>query len=134
MIIVTNIYIPPGEGNLRRKEDTMGIFDAVNKKRTVMEGIETEDMDFVKLKDFAGQKVATKGFFFTNGKYGKSVVVVTDSVLINMPNWSVERFETIAADQQMLDAVLAGKMGLDNIRIEKSKNGNDTTKFDIVEI
>ena len=113
----------------------MGLFDALNGSgSTVMEGVDTKSMDFVPLRDFVGRKVPTKGFFFTNGKYGKSVVVVGESVLINMPNWSVPKFEEIQRNREMLDAVLAGKMALDHIEVLPTNKGNDTVKFDIVEI
>ena len=113
----------------------MGLFDELNSgKSTVMEGVDTEGWDFVPLKDFIGRKVPTKGFFFTKGKYGKSVVVVGESVLINMPNWSVEKFETIQNNPQMLAGVLSGKMALDNISEKPTKKGNSTVSFDIVEI
>lgn len=114
----------------------MGIFDSVNtSKKTVMDGVNTEDMEFVKLRDFIGQKVPTKGFFFTNkGKFGRSVVVVGESVLINMPNWSVPKFETIAASETMMEAVLSGKMALDNIQEVPTDKGNPTISFDVVEV
>ena len=113
----------------------MGLFDELNSgKSTVMEGVDTEGWDFVPLKDFIGRKVPTQGFFFTKGRYGKSVVVVGESVLINMPNWSVEKFETIQNNPQMLAGVLSGKMALDNISEKSTKKGNSTVSFDIVEI
>ena len=114
----------------------MGLFDSLNtNNRTVMEGVDTSGMEYVKLKDFAGQQVKTKGFFFTNGgKFGKSVVVVGESVLINMPNWSVQKFEKLAADPQMMEGVLSGNMGLDNIQVVPTDKGNPTVTFDIVEI
>lgn len=114
----------------------MGIFDSVNtSKKTVMDGVDTEDMEFVKLREFVGQKVPTKGFFFTNGgKFGKSVVVVGESVLINMPNWTVPKFETIEASETMMKAVLSGKMALDNIREIPTDKGNPTVLFDVVEM
>lgn len=113
----------------------MGVFDTLNgATSTIMEGVETDGMDFVKLKEFAGRKVPCKGFFFTKGNYGKSVVVVTDTVLINMPNWAVEKFETIQKTPEMLAAVLQGKMALDNIEVVPTKKGNDTVRFSIVEL
>lgn len=114
----------------------MGLFDSLNaSKRTVMEGVETEGMEYVKLRDFIGQKVKTKGFFFTkSGNYGKSVVVVGESVLINMPNWSVSKFETLAADEKMMEGVLSGHLGLDHIAEVPTKKGNTTIGFEFVEI
>ena len=113
----------------------MGVFDKYNKgKSTVMEGVDTDGWDFVKLAEFEGRKVPTKGFFFTKGKFGKSVVVVGESVLINMPNWAVDTFEAMKNDPEAMASILAGKMALDNITKKSTKNGNDTVSFDIVEI
>ena len=113
----------------------MSVLDKYNKgKSTVMEGVDTTDWDFVKLADFAGRRVPTKGFFFTKGKYGKSVVVVGESVLINMPSWCVDTFEEMKKDSDAMALILAGKMALDNITKKSTKNGNDTVSFDFVEI
>lgn len=113
----------------------MGLFDEFNKgKSTVMEGVDTTGWDFVKLSEFEGRRVPVKGFFFTQGKYGKSVVVVGESVLINMPAWAVETFEAIQNKPEALAGVLDGKMALDNIAVKSTKNGNKTTKCEFVEI
>lgn len=90
----------------------MGLFDKLNKgtNKTVMEGIDTDNMEFRKLSEFVNQKIAVKGFFFTKGKYGTQAVVVSDKYLINMPARAVEEFEDIKADSEMLAAVLAGKL------------------------
>lgn len=114
----------------------MGVFDKVNGgTKTIMDGVSTEGMEFVKLKEFIGQRVPIKGFFFTNGgKFGKSVVVVSESVLINMPNWAVSKFETVRDDEAMLQCVLSGRAALDDIAALPTKNGNDTVSFQLVEI
>lgn len=113
----------------------MSILEKYNKgKSTVMDGVDTEGWDFVKLVEFAGRRVPTKGFFFTKGKYGKSVVVVGESVLINMPSWCVDTFEEMKNDPETMALILAGKVALDNIIKKSTKNGNDTVSFDFVEI
>ena len=56
-------------------------FESLNKsgKRTIKEGIDTEKMSFVPLKDYIGKELKLDGFFFTDkGKYGKQVVVIAD--------------------------------------------------------
>lgn len=114
----------------------MGLFDDVNgSKSTVMDGVDTSEMEYVKLKDFIGRKVPLKGFFFSNkGKYGKSVVCVSDSVLINMPNWAVSKFEKILNNDAQLEAVVTGRAALDNIQELDTGKGNKTASFDIVEM
>jgi len=99
------------------------MFEKLNSKRTIREGIENlEDMQFVKLKDFAGYTVPVDGYFFTNGKYGKSVVVVAKGYKINMPAKALDQFEQIDADPEMLDAMLQGKLVIKDISVRNVKN------------
>ena len=113
----------------------MGIFDRFNKgtRKTIMEGVDTSDMPFVKLKDFAGQDIIVKGFFFTKGKYGKSVVVVGESVLINMPSYATDRFLELQEDDVAMEAVLSGKLVLTDIEEVSAKNGK-TVSFTFKEV
>ena len=111
------------------------MFAEMNKvmKRTVKEGINTDDMKFKPLKDFAGQTVTVDGFFFTEGKYGTQVVVIGNGAKINMPKRYTEDFLAIRDDDAKLQAVLAGKLALGNIHEGDSANGK-TTYFDYVDI
>lgn len=99
------------------------MFNEMNYKSTVREGIDTESMEFAPLKDFCGQTIKVDGFFFTNGNYGKQVVVVGNGYLINMPTRAVETFEAIEKDDKMLTAVLQGHLALKNIKMKDTKNG-----------
>lgn len=97
-----------------------------NGRKTVADGVNTEDMEFRPLKDFIGKKISVDGFFFTNGNYGKQVVVVGNGTLINMPARAVEQFETIYNNDKMLNAVLAGKLLLTDIKPIDTRNGATT--------
>lgn len=99
------------------------MFNEMNYKSTVREGIDTENMEFKPLKEFCGQNIKVDGFFFTDGNYGKQVVIVGGGYLINMPKRSVETFEEIEKDSKKLDAVLAGHLMLKNIKMKDTKNG-----------
>ena len=109
----------------------MGMFSKLNKvKTTVREGVDTSGMQYCKLEKFAGKTVNVDGFFFTTaGKYGKQVVVVGNGALINMPKRATKEFETIASDDDMLAAVLAGHLALTNIRKVTTKSGNETIGY-----
>lgn len=100
-------------------------FEALNKfADTVKEGIDTASLEYKALKDFCGQTIKVDGFYFnTKGKYGKQVVVVGNGYNINMPKRSVEDFESIAEDRDMLKSVLAGHLALTNIRMKDTENG-----------
>ena len=101
------------------------MFESLNAKRTVMEGVDTSEMKFHKLKDFANSTIPCRGFFFTEDKLsgGQQVVVVTDTCLVNMPKRAVKQFEKIVANEQMLDAVLEGKLSIEVKDMVKTKTG-----------
>lgn len=96
------------------------------RKNTIAEGIDTSDMEFKALKDFVGKRIKVNGFFFTNGKYGKQVVVVGNGYLINMPARAVEQFEKIYDSEKMLQAVLDGKLVIEDIAPLETCNGTTT--------
>ena len=101
-------------------------FNILNKRSTVREGIDTQEMEFKPLKDFCGQKIRCDGFFFTDGKYGKQVVVVGNGYLINMPARAVYQFEEIADSTEAVDAVLEGRLVLKDIKMIDTRNGKTT--------
>lgn len=105
------------------------MFEALNTRiNTVREGINTESMSFVPLSNFNGRTIEVDGFFFTLSKYGKQVVVVGNGCKINMPKRAVEQFEKIYENEEMLKAVLDGKMIITDIKSGvKTKNGDTTT-------
>lgn len=84
------------------------MFEKLNVRRTVADGVNTERLPFKKLAEMPDTTLNVKGFFFTDGKYGKQVVVVTDHALVNMPKRAVSQFEQIENDDLMLQAVLNG--------------------------
>lgn len=97
----------------------------------VREGINTRDQEFCPLSNFIGQVIHVDGFFFTNGDYGKQVVVVGEGFNINMPARALEQFEAIKDDPEALKAVLAGKLIINEIKAGKSKAGKDTTFYNL---
>ena len=101
------------------------MFESLNKKRTIMEGVETEGMEFKKLKDFLNTDIPVKGFFFTtNKKSGElQAVVVAENCLVDMPRRAVEQFKTIEENPEMLKAVLAGKLTIEVGDMVKTKQG-----------
>lgn len=100
------------------------MFEKLNKSiKTIKDGIDLKEMDFVKLNKFIGQSISVDGFFFTNGKYGKQVVVVGNGCKVNMPQRAVEQFEMIQDDREMLDAVLAGHLKITDIYEKSNTTG-----------
>ena len=108
------------------------MFAEYNFKSTVREGIDTDKMEFLPIKNFVGQNVLVDGFFFTEGRYGKQVVVVGNGYKINLPSRSTEVFQKIAENEEQLKAVLSGHLKLTNIKIKDTRNGT-TTIFDFAD-
>lgn len=108
------------------------MFSSLNKKRT-MPSINTDGIEFHKLSEFVGKVVKVNGFFFTDGKFGRQTVVLSNDVLINMPVWATRDFEKIENDDAMLNALLDGKCALTNIAIKSTAKGN-TTIFEFTDI
>lgn len=109
------------------------MFEDLNKSsiKTVRDGINTEGMKFVNLKEFVGKTIKVDGFFFTKSKYGEQVVVVGEGVCINIPKRYVEEFKQIRDNKEKLACVLAGGLALGNITAIDSKNGK-TVVFDFL--
>lgn len=106
------------------------MFKELNSKKTIKEGTDLTKMEFVKLKEFEGQELRVEGYFFTSGDYGKQVVVIANGYKVNMPSRAVALFEKISNDEEMMQAVLDGKMCIKNIRPSKTKKGT-TVLFDL---
>ena len=106
------------------------MFKELNSVRTIKEGIRLEDLQFRKLKDFVGKTLYVDGFFFTNGDYGKQLVVVArdneGGWKVNMPNRAIDQFEAIKADKDMLKAVLEGHLQIVDIQEQKLGRGSTT--------
>ena len=103
------------------------MFNEYNYKSTVREGIDTDAMEFLPIKNFVGQEIRVDGFFFTQGRYGEQVVVVGNGYKINLPSRSVEVFHKIANNPEQLNAALTGHLKLTNIKMKDTKNGTTTT-------
>ena len=106
-------------------------FSSLNKRVTIKEGIDTQTMEFKPLKSFCGKEIKVDGYFFTEGKYGKQVVVVGNDCLINMPSRAVEQFIEINHNEEAVSAVLNNKLVIKNIKMIDTRNGQ-TTAYDLV--
>lgn len=106
------------------------MFKELNSVKTIKEGIKLEDLQFRKLKEFTGKTLSVDGFFFTNGDYGKQLVVVArdneGGWKVNMPNRAIDQFEAIKADKDMLKAVLEGHLQITDISEAKVGRGVTT--------
>lgn len=108
------------------------MFNSFKSNGTVAEGIDTKSMEFKKLSDLVGKgKQKVYGFFFTTkGKYGKQAVLVCETFLVNMPKWTVEKFENLTEEEK--EALKTGGWFIDNVAELNTANGK-TYNFDFVE-
>ena len=109
----------------------MGLANKVNGgNSTVRAGIDTKELAYVKAGEIAFERgedeIVLAGFFFQDGKYGKSITLVTDDGRgINIPNWYVKRFESYT--QEEVEEIKAGKLKIVAINPEyHTKNGVST--------
>ena len=110
-------------------------FSTMNKttKRTVREGINTDNMKFESWSKFVGKDLHVDGFFFTTSKYGEQVVIVAEGTCINIPKRFVDDFKAIRDNDEALACMMDGHMVLKNVRAIDSKNGKTGT-FDFVTV
>ena len=125
-----NIIIAPTADSWRKRY-IMSRFEKFNKKRTVNESINTDELEFMPLKEFVNEDVQIFGFFFTEGDYGRQVVLVSRDALINMPARAVADFEEMASDDETVDAIINGELTLHvgDIIKAKKKGRKDTVAF-----
>lgn len=113
------------------------MFKELNHQSTIKEGINLEDLTFRKLKEFIGEEIAVDGFFFTNGDYGKQLVIVGRTLgkvhaitqgayKINMPARAVSQFEEIQQDPELRKAVLDGHLKITGIQEGRVGRGATT--------
>lgn len=111
----------------------MSFFGQFNGNRVVREGIELDKLEFHKLDEFIGGVIIVDGYFFTNGKYGKQVVVVGNEAKINMPKYAMERFERIDENEEAKKRILNGELALIDIEPLETSNGN-TVAFTMTDV
>lgn len=114
----------------------MSRFEKFNrKKRTVNENINTEDLDFFPIKEFLNEDIQIFGFFFTEGDYGKQVVLVSKDALINMPARAVEEVEDMAEEDDIVTAIMNGEMTLrvGDVIPAKKKGKHDTVAYEYID-
>lgn len=105
-------------------------FSNLNKANGVRPAdLNTDDFDYTHIREYEGESLPVRGFFFTNGDFGKQVVVITDNCFVNMPARAVEEFEMIANDPDAKEAVLSGGLVLTDIEPVKTKKGKDTVVY-----
>lgn len=95
--------------------------------KVLREGFDTDGWDFVPIKEYEGKEIPVNGFFFTEGDYGKQLVIVGDGELVNMPKRAVETFEAIKDDPEAIEAIMGGHLKLTDIKLFKTEKGKKDT-------
>jgi len=107
----------------------MSLFEQLNQNsvRTIRQGIDLSTLEFKPIKEFIGQDILVDGFFFTEGRFGKQVVIVGNGAKINLPSRYVKTFELVQDTPNLLQGVLDGRMVLKNVKATNTRNGSTTT-------
>ena len=113
---------------MQKEEKIVALFDELNSnsRRTIREGVDLATMEYKSIREFVGNVIQVDGFFFTDGKFGKQVVVVGNGCKINLPSREVEKFERIEENEAMLKGLLEGHLRLSNIKEVATRNGTTT--------
>lgn len=110
----------------------MSFFNQFNNNQVLRDGIDLDQMDFHKLKEYEGGVIEVDGYFFTKGRYGKQVVIVGNGAKINMPGFAVEKFERIDENDEAVKRVLNGELVITDIEELETPNGT-TTAFKLAD-
>lgn len=94
----------------------MGLMSKFN-KGNVFKDVDTTNMEYVKLADVYDKNNPDKIFkiqgVYTNpkSKLGESCVAIGEKVQYNLPNYEVETVKEMLADDEVIKAIRAGKVG-----------------------
>ena len=106
-------------------------FSSLNKGNGVRpENFDTAGFEFVSISEYVGKDLPVVGFFYTNGKRGKQIVIITTDCNVNIPPRYVADFEALEQNPAAVAAILAGELVLTNIKAVTTKDGYDTYAFD----
>lgn len=89
----------------------MSLTDYNRKKGAVDWGIDTSNWEYHKLSEFPeNMEFQLNGVFITpDHGFGMGAVIISDGVLINVPNRYVDTFRDIMADATAIEQIKSGK-------------------------
>ena len=71
--------------------------------------VDTTGFEFKKLSEVGeGEEVQVRGFFFTEGNYGRQPILISDGVLYNLPGYMEQQICDIIADDEAVASINAG--------------------------
>lgn len=96
----------------------------VTVKKTLKDGIDLDEMDFIGIKEYIGKEIQVEGFFFTESKkYGKQVVLVSGDKKINIPKRYTETFMKFRDDDEALKDIMEGHLWIKDIKAFDANEG-----------
>ena len=120
----------------------MGIANKLNsgRKQTVREGIDTKDIPYMNIKDFAGTNpdypVSLAGFFIKTGEYGEQVTLIVmddeQPTGLNIPKRYVEDFKDLDPDE--IDDIINGKLAISGITVDVKTPKGKTCMIDFIDL
>ena len=113
----------------------MGMFNSLN-KGGIDWGVDTEDMDYIKLEEVkdAGNLVI-KGVFINNkGNFGAHPVAILENGLLDLPAHQTENVTTILENPEMVEAIKAGKCAVKVVTYIAKKYNKECFTVDWVDV
>lgn len=91
------------------------------------------EWEFIKLADFAQEYPEDEvfpvyGFYFTNGKYGEGVTLITQGWKVNLPKHLNDMFHDIYNNHEAVEAINDQRCGF---RIRNYEDRNGVTRYSI---
>lgn len=99
-----------------------------NDAKKINWGVDTKDFKFVKALDLVeGQKYPFKGCFVTDDKkgYGESGVIISDGILVNVPEYFIDKIKDICLDPECIEDIKAGVAEFAITKAKSKKYGTD---------
>ena len=91
----------------------MGLMNKFN-KGSINWGVDTKDMPYIKLSDLkVGEERPIRGLFINSkGNFDAHPVAIVNNTLIDLPSHLTDTVNEIVADQEAVEAIKAGKVGI----------------------
>lgn len=103
------------------------MFNELNKNKGKRFTFNSDELEFANLADIITEKkgnfkAVVRGCFVYDAKHGKRPAIITDKVIINVPNHLVKTVEQILANDDMIDAINRGECVIESYQY-KDKDG-----------
>lgn len=115
----------------------MGIANKYNRQGSRFTAEIPEDLPFMKLSELGESDtpfIILTMWINTKGKFGAHPVIATPSGLVDFPNSMTETVKEMIADDEVIEAVNAGKLGFTVRKYHTNRYNRDAYTADFVDL